>query len=165
MWRSGERLAHFKRELDSKKTELEDQEDREDREEKLRDVMMVNIGALQAAEVGGSGARARRCLLGYVGMVFGTLNEETILLLCPASVQEQQPLAHATLRNTRTVALGGLRQYRRWASGHQVAHAADGLLGAPSPPALVQGLDPLWVPPAAAAGEALFPFDVAPPEF
>jgi hypothetical protein len=77
------------------------------------------------------------------------------------TISEERRPAHATLRNTRTIALGGLRQYRRWASAHQVAHAAVGLLGAPSPPALA----PLWAPPAAAAGEALFPFDVSPAEF
>jgi hypothetical protein len=38
MWRSGERLAHFKLEPDGKKTELEDRED------ELRDVKMVKSG-------------------------------------------------------------------------------------------------------------------------
>jgi hypothetical protein len=75
------------------------------------------------------------------------------------SIGKERRPAHAILRSTRTVAFGGLRRCKRWASAYQVAHAADGLLEAPSPPAL----DPLWVPSAAAAGEALFPYDGALP--
>jgi hypothetical protein len=72
--------------------------------------------------------------------------------------KERRP-PHAPLRNTRPVAFGGFGQCKRCASARQVAQAAGGRLGAPSPGAV----DPLWVPPAAAAGEALFPYDVAPP--
>jgi hypothetical protein len=44
--------------------------------------------------------------------------------------------AYATLRNTRTVAFGGLGQCKRWAGAHRIARAANGLLDAPSPPGL-----------------------------
>jgi hypothetical protein len=39
---------------------------------------------------------------------------------------------HATLRNTRTIAFGGLEQCKRWASAQEVAHAADGLFDGPT---------------------------------
>jgi hypothetical protein len=73
------------------------------------------------------------CLEAWDGLdVFVLPDSEPYFIEHLVTISKERRLAHATLRNTRTVALGGLRQYMRWASGHQVAHAADGLLGAPS---------------------------------
>jgi hypothetical protein len=52
------------------------------------------------------------------------------------TTSKERRLAHATLRNTRAVAFGGIGPCKRWADARQVAHAADGLFGAPSVPAL-----------------------------
>jgi hypothetical protein len=91
--------------------------------------------------------------------------------------QERRPL-HATLRNARSIAFGGLGQCKRWASARQVAHAADGLVDgptadalfaapnadglfdAPTPPALERP----WPSHARTADEPLFPFHPKPPE-
>ena len=69
--------------------------------------------------------------------------------------------ATATLRNTRLVATGGLGQVKQWATAHQVAHAADGVDGAPTPPSP----EPFWtIPPGRGAG-SMIPFDTDPPLF
>jgi hypothetical protein len=91
--------------------------------------------------------------------------------------QERRPV-HATVRNTRTVAFGGLGQCNRWASAHQVAHAADGVADGPTTGGLVAAanadggddaatppaLERPWPSPERTADEPLFPFDAEPPE-
>jgi hypothetical protein len=55
--------------------------------------------------------------------------------------RERRPV-HATVRNTRTVAFGGLGQCKRRASAHQIAHAADGVADGPTADGLVTAPSP-----------------------
>jgi hypothetical protein len=50
--------------------------------------------------------------------------------------QERRPV-HATLRSTRIVAFGRLGQCKGWASTHEVADGADGLVDGPTAAGLV----------------------------
>ena len=72
--------------------------------------------------------------------------------------RSHRPFA-TTLRNTRLVATGGLGQVKQWATSHQVAHAADDALEAPSPPSPGPG----WVPCPGAGPDHLVVFDNEPP--
>jgi hypothetical protein len=92
--------------------------------------------------------------LGWAGLdVPGMPESEPCVIEDLADIGREPRPVHATLRNTRTVAFGGLGQCQRWASAHEVAHAADGSVDGPTADGLVaathaDGLVDVPTPPA-----------------
>jgi hypothetical protein len=81
-----------------------------------------------------SGVRSPKALLiawAGLGWVLELPESEPCFIEDLVDISQVRPPVHATLRNTRTVGLGGPGQSQRWASAHQVAHAADGMVDGP----------------------------------